>query len=89
MIDRSRYFPIGTVFVGLFVLSVGLNIVLLNKVSKLTSIVNTTNSPISDKDLQDLMKETKRLSKQTYTNNMDDSNIQYDIKTKKPIYNDF
>jgi hypothetical protein len=42
---------------------------------------------VDDIELKKLMEEVKRLSKQTYTNN--DSNIQYDIKTKEPISHDF
>lgn len=89
MTNRSKYLPLIAMFIGLFVLSVGFNIVLFNKVSRLISIVNTTNSPVNDKDLEELMKETKKLSKQTYTNDIENSNIQYDIKTRELIQNDF
>jgi hypothetical protein len=76
--------PIVTLLVGLFVLSVGFNFVFLKKINKLSNIVNTMTSPVDNDELQKMMEEVQRLSKKEYTNN-----LQYDIKTKKPIKNDF
>ena len=76
--------PIVTLLVGLLVLSVGFNFIFIEKINKLSHIVNTISSPVNDIELQKLMEEVKRLSKQTYT-----SGTKYDIKTKEPIKNDF
>jgi hypothetical protein len=76
--------PIVTLLVGLLVLSVGFNFIFLEKINKLSNIVNTITSPVDDNELKQMMKEVGRLSKQEYMNN-----LQYDIKTKQPIRNDF
>jgi hypothetical protein len=76
--------PIVTLLVGLLVLSIGFNYVFLEKIDKLSKIVNATTSPVSDDELKQLMKEVERLSKEEYMNN-----LQYDVKTKQPIQNDF
>ena len=79
--------PLVTLLTGLLVLSVGFNYVFIQKIDKLYNIVNRITSPVDDLELEKVMEEVKRLSKQKYTNN--DSEIQYDIKTKEPISNDF
>jgi hypothetical protein len=79
--------PLVTLLTGLLVLSVGFNYIFVEKINKLHHIVNSITSPVDDVELKKLMEEVKRLSKQKYTNN--DSTIQYDIKTKEPISNDF
>jgi hypothetical protein len=76
--------PALTLLVGLLVLSVGFNFVFVEKINKLNHVVNTITSPVDDVELQKLMKEVERLSKQTYT-----SGTKYDIKTREPIKNDF
>jgi hypothetical protein len=76
--------PIVTLLVGLLVLSVGFNFVFLEKINKLSSIVNTITSPVDDDELKQIIKEVERLSKEEYMNN-----LQYDVKTKQPIQNDF
>jgi hypothetical protein len=76
--------PIVTLLVGLLVLSTGFNFVFLEKINKLSNIVNTITSPVDEDELKKLMEEVKRLSKQEYMNN-----LKYDIKTKQPIHNDF
>jgi hypothetical protein len=73
-----------TLLVGLLVLSVGFNFIFLEKINKLSSIVNTITSPVDDDELKQIIKEVERLSKQEYMNN-----LQYDVKTKQPIQNDF
>ena len=79
--------PLVTLLTGLLVLSVGFNYVFIQKIDKLYNIVNRITSPVDDLELEKVMEEIKRLSKQKYTNN--DSDVQYDIKTKEPISNDF
>ena len=79
--------PLVTLLTGLLVLSVGFNYVFIQKIDKLYNIVNRITSPVDDLELEKVMEEVKRLSKQKYTNN--DSDVQYDIKTKEPISNDF
>ena len=79
--------PLVTLLTGLLVLSVGFNYVFIQKIDKLYNIVNRITSPVDDVELEKVMEEVKRLSKQKYTNN--DSDVQYDIKTKEPISNDF
>ena len=79
--------PLVTLLTGLLVLSVGFNYVFIQKIDKLYNIVNRITSPVDDLELEKVMEEVKRLSKQKYTS--DDSTIQYDIKTKEPISNDF
>ncbi len=76
--------PIVTLLVGLLVLSFGFNLVFLDKINKLSNIINTITSPVKDNELKKLMEEVERLSKQEYTNN-----LKYDVKTKQPIKNDF
>ena len=76
--------PLVTLLTGLLVLSVGFNWIFIEKINKLNHVVNTITSPVDDVELQKLMKEVKRLSKQTYT-----SGTKYDIKTREPIKNDF
>jgi predicted PurR-regulated permease PerM len=76
--------PIVTLLIGLLVLSVGFNFVFIEKINKLSNIVNTMTAPVDDDELKNLMEEIKRLSKQEYMNN-----LKYDIKTKQPIHNDF
>jgi hypothetical protein len=76
--------PIVTLMIGLLVLSVGFNFVFIEKINKLSNIVNTITAPVDDDELKNLMEEIKRLSKQEYMNN-----LKYDIKTKQPIHNDF
>ena len=76
--------PIVTLLIGLLVLSVGFNFVFIEKINKLSNIVNTITAPVDDDELKNLMEEIKRLSKQEYMNN-----LKYDIKTKQPIHNDF
>ena len=76
-----------TLLTGLLVLSVGFNYVFIQKIDKLYNIVNRITSPVDDVELEKVMEEVKRLSRQKYTNN--DSDVQYDIKTKEPISNDF
>ena len=88
MTHRSLYcMPLVTLLTGLLVLSVGFNYVFIQKIDKLYNIVNRITSPVDDLELEKVMEEVKRLSKQKYTNN--DSKIQYDVKTKQPISNDF
>ena len=79
--------PLVTLLTCLLVLSVGFNYVFIQKIDKLYNIVNRITSPVDDLELEKVMEEVKRLSKQKYTNN--DSDVQYDIKTKEPISNDF
>ena len=79
--------PLVTLLTGLLVLSVGFNYLYNQKINRLHNIVNRITSPVDDVELKKLMEEVKRLSNQKYTNN--DSNIQYDIKTKEPISHDF
>jgi hypothetical protein len=74
MTHRSPYLPVITFLVGLLCLSVGFNILFLNKINKLYKIVNTISQPVSDQELKELMEEVKRLS-----------NAKYDIKTRKII----
>jgi Tfp pilus assembly protein PilO len=76
--------PIVTLLIGLLVLSIGFNFVFIEKINKLSNIVNTMTAPVDDDELKNLMEEIKRLSKQEYMNN-----LKYDIKTKQPIHNDF
>ncbi len=87
MTHRSPYLPLVTLLFGLLVLSVGFNFVFIEKINKLSHTVNTISSPVDNNELKKIMEEINRLSKQTYTNN--DSTIQYNIKTKEPISNDF
>ena len=79
--------PMLTLLTGLLVLSVGFNWIFVEKINKLHNIVNRITSPVDDLELEKIMEEVKRLSKQKYTS--DDSDVQYDIKTKEPISNDF
>jgi hypothetical protein len=79
--------PLVTLLTGLLVLSVGFNWIFVEKINKLHNIVNRITSPVDDLELEKLMEEIKRLSKQKYTS--DDSDVQYDIRTKEPISNDF
>jgi hypothetical protein len=79
--------PLVTLLTGLLVLSVGFNWIFVEKINKLHNIVNRITSPVDDLELEKLIEEVKRLSKQKYTS--DDSDVQYDIKTKEPISNDF
>lgn len=81
--------PIVTLLVGLLVLSVGFNFIFVEKINRLNHIVNTITSPVNDEELNKLMEEVKRLSKQEYMNNIKDSNTKYDLKTRQPIKNDF
>jgi hypothetical protein len=76
--------PIVTLLVGLLVLSVGFNLIFFEKINRLSNIVNTITSPVDDDELKKIIEEVDRLSKQEYTNN-----LQYDVKTKQPIKNDF
>ena len=76
--------PLVTLLFGLLVLSVGFNWIFIEKINKLNHVVNTITSPVDDVELQKLMEEVKRLSKETYT-----SGTKYDIKTREPIKNDF
>ena len=76
--------PIVTLLVGLLVLSIGFNLIFVEKINKLNHVVNSVTSPVDDDELKKLMEEVKRLSKQTYT-----SGTKYDIKTREPIQNDF
>ena len=88
MTHRSLFcMPLVTLLTGLLVLSVGFNYIFIQKIDKLHNIVNRITSPVDDLELEKVMEEVKRLSKQKYTNN--DSDVQYDIKTKEPISNDF
>jgi hypothetical protein len=76
--------PILTLLFGLFVLSVGFNVVFVEKIKRLTNIVNTITSPVDKDELTKMMEEVERLSTKEYTNN-----LKYDVKTKQPITNDF
>ena len=76
--------PVVTLLVGLLVLSVGFNLIFLEKINRLSDIINTITSPVNDIELKKIMEEMERLSNQKYTNNP-----QYDTKTKQPIKNDF
>lgn len=86
MTHRSFHLPIYTMLIGLLTISIGFNIIAFNHFREI-QIANKSNSPVSDQELHRMMEEVKRLSKSTYTNS--DSDIQYDIKTKEPISNDF
>lgn len=79
--------PLVTLLTSLLVLSVGFNYVFIQKIDRLYNIANRITSPVNDIELEKVMEEVKRLSKQKYTNN--DSTIQYNIKTKEPISHDF
>lgn len=81
--------PIITMLIGLLVLSFGFNIIFWSRLTTLSNIVNTITSPVDDEELQKLMEEVKRLSKQEYTTNTRDFDTKYDTKTKEPIYNNF
>ena len=70
----------------LLVLSIGFNIVLVQKNIKLTNTFNKTQSYVSETELTDIQKEIEYLSKQNFIEKSTD-NIQYDVKTKKPINN--
>jgi hypothetical protein len=70
----------------LLVLSIGFNIVLVQKNIKLTNNFNKTQSYVSETELTDIQKEIEYLSKQNFIEKSTD-NIQYDVKTKKPINN--
>lgn len=87
MTHRSFHLPIYTMLIGLLITSIGFNILAFNHIRETQQIANKSNCPVSDQELHNMMEEVKRLSKQTYTNN--DPTIQYDIKTKEPISNDF
>jgi hypothetical protein len=80
MTHRSPYLPLVTLLFGLLVLSVGFNFVFVEKINKLSHIVNTISSPVDDDELKKITEEINRLSKESYT--------KYDIKTKEPIKND-
>lgn len=72
------YGPILTIVAGLLTLSIGLNIIFYQRIGVLDKTITHTMSPVSELELQKFQKEIDRLS-----------NIQYDVKTKKPIKNDF
>lgn len=76
--------PIVTLLVGLLVLSLGFNCIFYQKIHRLNHTVNSITSPVDDEELEKIMEEVKRLSKQTYT-----SGTKYDTKTREPIKNDF
>lgn len=76
--------PIATLLVGLLVLSVGFNLIFLDKINRLNHIVNRITSPVDDDELKKLMEEVNRLSKETYT-----ADTKYDTKTREQIKNDF
>lgn len=89
MTHRSPYLPVVTLFFGLLVLSIGFNFIFIEKINRLSHIVNTITSPVDDDELKKLMEEVKRLSKQKYTVDTKDSTMKYDTKTKEPIINNF
>lgn len=64
------------IIIALLTLSIGLNIIFYQKATNKT--ITHTNAPISEEELKIIEKEIDRLS-----------NIQYDVKTKQPIKNDF
>lgn len=76
--------PIVTLLIGLLVLSVGFNSILLGKLNRLNSLVNTITSPVDDNELKKIMEEIQQLSKKTYT-----SDTKYNTQTKEPITNAF
>lgn len=71
------YGPLLTILIGLLVLSIGMNLVFYQRIDNLNKTISHTTSPVSEEELKEYEKEIDRLS-----------NIQYDIKTKKPIKND-
>lgn len=71
------YGPILIFFVVLLTFSVSTNVILFHRINTLDRIVLNTTSPVSENELNKLSKEIDRLS-----------SIQYDVKTKQPIYND-
>jgi hypothetical protein len=89
MTHRSPYLPVVTLLFGLLVLSVGFNFIFIEKINRLSHIVNTITSPVDHDELKKIMEEVKRLSKQKYTVDTKDSNMKYDTKTKEPIINNF
>jgi hypothetical protein len=72
--------------ISLLITSTLFNILAFNHLRETQQIANKSKSPVSDQELHRMMKEVERLSKATYTNS---DSIQYDIKTKEPISNDF
>lgn len=72
------YGPILVILVGLFTLSVGLNVIFYNRIIDRDKTITNTTSPVKEKELEQIKKEIDRLS-----------NIQYNIKTKQPIENQF
>jgi hypothetical protein len=72
--------------ITLLVLSAGFNIVLIQKNIRLNNTINKTQSYVSDTELRNIQQEIEQLSKQKYIQ-QNSNNIQYDVKTKKPISN--
>lgn len=72
------YGPIITIISGLLTLSIGLNILFYQRIILLDKIIIHTTRPVSKQELEKIQEEIDRLS-----------NIQYDVKTKEPIHNDF
>lgn len=68
------------------VLSLGFNIVLFQKSIQLNNNLNKTQSYVSDTELKQLQKEIEELSQKQYIQQSSD-NLQYNIKTKRPINN--
>ena len=66
------------------VLSLGFNTVLFYKIIQLNNRFNRTQSYVSDSELKNMQREIEQLSTQQYIKGFPE-NIQYDLKTKKPI----
>ena len=66
------------------VLSLGFNTVLFYKIIQLNNRFNRTRSYVSDSEFKNMQREIEQLSTQQYIKEFPE-NIQYDLKTKKPI----
>ena len=76
---RSKYLPLVVLLSGMLLLSVGFNLIYISRIYSLDKISHNSNSPVSENELHNMMKEIKRLSNQTYTHQ------QFDAKTREPI----
>lgn len=84
MKNKSIY----ALLIGLLFFSIGINIVFYNRILILQDFIKGYNPWVSVEQLNSMEKEIEKLSTKKYTNSIN-NNLQYDVKTRQPIVNDW
>jgi hypothetical protein len=86
MMYRSKHLTIYTFLIGCLIFSLCTNVLFYGRILILQDFLKGSNPWVSIEELNSLRKEIDKLSNVEYDNQ--ETNVQYDVKTKQPITND-